>query len=115
MPPNIPKLTKEKLGELHTQFGRVAHMVSPMEKDDGSPEWEFVIRKPTRAEFKVFRAMSSDDNRKADAQENFVRKLVVWPSVEEFNALMEEWPALCDGCGQALLTLSGASQKEAAK
>ena len=109
-------VTKEVLDGLRLKHKRLAHLKSNRTLDDGkTPEWEFVIKAPNRSQYKQFRSQVHDEKRKADATEMLVRHLVVYPSPEEFDALMEEWPALCDGCGGTLNSLAGAEQVEAGK
>ena len=66
---------------------------------------EVVIRAPTRAEYKVARAAVHDPRQIADAQEDLVRKLVVycngvsgdWATVvAAFDAMLETYPGFCE-------------------
>ena len=94
-------LTKEQLQELeakHQRIGRIA---------DKDGKWECVFRKPTRTEYKRFRAMALDERLKPEAQEWLARVTVVHPSAEGFDALLEEYPALGDVAGDELSRLVG--------
>lgn len=94
-------LTAEHLSELEAQYKRIARVRGK----DGA--WEFVMRKPTRGEYKQFRARLNDDRTKSDAQDALVRVLCVYPSKEAFDALLEEWPAIPEAASEALLALMG--------
>lgn len=109
-------ITKEILDGLREKHKRIAHLKSSRNlEDDKTPEWEFVIRSPKRSEYKQFRSQVHNEARKAEATEILVRQLVIYPTSAEFEALMEDWPALCDGCGGTLNSLAGAEQVEEGK
>lgn len=99
-------LTDEALAELETKHKRIAR-VRGKANADGSHPWEIVIRKPTRAEYKRFRSHVSNENTKADATELLVRAVVVFPTPDAFDALLEEWPAIPEAASEALLRLMG--------
>ena len=109
-------ITKEVLDALRQKHKRIAHLKSSRTLEDGkTPEWQFVIRAPKRSEYKRFRSEVHNESRKSEATETLVRQLVIFPTPEEFDALMEDWPALCDGCGGTLNALAGAEQVEEGK
>ena len=110
------ELTPEILAALREKHKRIAHIKSARTQADGkTPEWQFVIRSPKRSEYKQFRSQVHNEARKAEATEILVRQLVIHPSGDEFDVLMEDWPALCDGCGGTLNALAGAEQVEEGK
>lgn len=75
-----------------------------------------VVRAPTRAEYKRFRAESLDDKRRADAVENLCRSCVVWPDAAEFSRILDRKPALADIFGAKVLDAAGATaEAEAVK
>lgn len=100
-----PVLTEEAIKELETTHKRVAHL------HDVGGEWEIVLRKPTRPEYKHFRAMINGAQA-SDAQEMLVRKLCVYPDRETFDALLEDWPGIPEACGAAIKSLTGMSASE---
>lgn len=103
------KLTQEQVKELEATHKRIAHV-----KDlDG--EWEVVYRRPTRAEYRRFRSSINDPQLSADATEQLARTLVVYPSREAFDALLEEWPAIPEGSSKALLRLMGTATTQEGK
>ena len=109
-------ITKEVLDGLRLKHKRIAHLKSSRNQEDGkTPEWEFCIKSPSRAQYKQFRSQVHNEARKAEATEILVRQLVIHPSPEEFDQMMEDWPALCDGCGGTLNALAGAEQIEEGK
>lgn len=94
-------LSDEQLSELEAKHKRVARVRSK----DG--EWEIVLRRPTRAEYKQFRTRSHNPGTVADAQETLARQCVVYPSREAFDALLEEWPAIPEAASGAFSRLMG--------
>ncbi len=112
--PQLP--TKETLDALDAKHRRTALVFSRQEGADG-PLWAVVLRKPSRPEYKQWRAQSHDDAAKADSQEVLVRKLIVWPELDPagLEALLDDWPGIPEACGNALLDLTGAAGKADAK
>lgn len=114
-------LTQEQIDALEATHKRIAHLRSKhtVKGPDGKlvPEWEVVFRKPTRAEHKRFRGMIHDEGQKADATEALARTLVVYPTREAFDALLEDYPGIADGkeMGQAIMSLSGMAAETDAK
>jgi hypothetical protein len=109
-------VTTEVLDGLRLKHKRIAHLKSARCLADGkTPEWEFVIKSPNRSQYKQFRSQVHDEKRKAEATEILVRQLIIYPDPTEFDQMMEDWPALCDGCGGTLNALAGAEQVEAGK
>ncbi|UZX16560.1 hypothetical protein KQ693_05890 [Thermus sp. PS18] len=70
-----------------------------------------VVRPPRRAEYRRFRAMTLDPERRGDATERLVRDCVVWPSPEELDRILETRPALADAVASRLLELAGAVEE----
>ena len=97
------KLTQQQIDELEEKWKRIAHL-----KAKGG-EWEVVFRKPTRGEYRRFKAQINDPNQQSDAAEQLARVLVVYPSREAFDALLEDWPAIPEAASKAFLTLAGMS------
>lgn len=100
------RLTKEQIDELEVTHKRVAHLVGK------GGTWEIVIRKPTRSEYKQFRANNHNEARVADAQEVLARQCVVYPSKEAFDALLEDWPGIPEAAGKAFRELMGMAVEE---
>jgi hypothetical protein len=95
------KITEEKIAELESTHKRVAVVTC------AEGEWQVAFRKPSRAEYKRFRSSINDPQLSADATEQLARTLVVYPSREAFDALLEEWPAIPEASSKALLRLMG--------
>ena len=72
-------------------------------------DWEVVYRRPTRQEYKRFRAMAQSN---PDAQEQLCRSIVVFPSKEAFDALLEDWPGIPEASAKAIMDLTGMQSKE---
>ena len=96
-------LEKQQIDELEAKHLRIEVVRGEGEK----PPWEIVLRKPTRAEYKQFRAHMHDPARIANAQEVLVLKCVVYPDPERLDALLEEWPGIPEAAGDALRRLTG--------
>jgi hypothetical protein len=86
------------LSELKAKYGRVA--VVAFREDI-----EIAIRAPSRAEYKVCRASMHNPASAPDAQEDLVRRIVVWCNGEgatdadarkAFDALLNMYPGLCE-------------------
>lgn len=95
-------LTQEQIQELEVQHGRIAHVRSRTEG-----EWEVVLKKPKRSDYKMFRSQSHNSSQAADAQEILVRKMVVYPDADAFMAMLEEYPAIPEACTGAVALLTG--------
>lgn len=102
-------LSKEDVTKLEVEHKRVAHVVGK------NGAWEVVLRKPTRPEYKRFRAMATSESQKADAQEVLARSCVVFPAPAAFDALLEEYPAAADACASAMMELVGLHVDESVK
>lgn len=120
----MPKISDEDLAKLkaaNPRGVRVLHVVrAPADPEDGAEEsaeaappaeaadpvvYEFVFRKIARPEFQMFRAQQ----RKAvlgqgpgDVMTILARSLLLWPKVEEFDALRDLAPAICEDFGDRL-------------
>lgn len=67
-----------------------------------------LARRPTRGEYKRFRAESLSDVKRADAVEHLCRSCIVHPDASGFDAMLERKPALADIFGAKVLELAGA-------
>lgn len=103
-------ISQEKLAELEAKHGRVG-VVSHA---DGK-SWVVVLRKPRRAEYKMFKAHLTEPRRAADAQENLVKQTCVFPDAPTLEALLDEWPGIPDACGNTIIALSGMAGVEQGK
>jgi hypothetical protein len=103
-------ISPERVQELDTKHGTVAHLKGA----DGT--WEVVVRKPTRAEYKMFRGLASQPESRADAQEALLRRIIVEPEgLTAVDALFEAWPGIAESktANAAIEQLTGmASQKQ---
>lgn len=102
-------LSDEDIKKLEAEHKRVAHLRGK------NGEWEVVFRKPSRAEYKRFRASSHNKDMAADAQETLARQCVVYPSREAFDALLEDWPAIPEAASNAFSRLMGLAVEDDSK
>lgn len=102
-------LSQDDIEKLKTQHLRIAHVVG---KDN---VWECVFRKPTRSEYKRFRAMAVNDAQKPEAQEWLAVQCVVYPTREGFDDLLNDYPAIPEGAAGELIALTGMAVNESSK
>lgn len=104
-------LTEKQMAELEAKHGRIARLKDPQGK------WEVVLRKPTRPEYKAFRARSHNPAQIADAQEQLVRQIVVHPTPEAFGNLLDDYPGIAESpaASKALQALTGMAAEEDSK
>ena len=106
-------LTQEQIETLEATHKRVAHLKSATSRKDGTPDWEAVLRRPTRTEYKMFRSMAHDPVKKPEAQELLTIKCCVWPPTRaEVDALLDEWPGIPEAASEAIQTISGMKAEE---
>lgn len=75
-----------------------------------------VAKHPSRAEWKRFVSVASNDKTKvAQASEIFVRAHVVWPEPAQLERLFEERAALCERLADKLASIAGAEEEISAK
>lgn len=102
-------LTPQQIEEFKASHGRIAHVRG----SDGA--WEVVYRKPTRAEYKRYRAMCNDPVQKPEAMEVLARSVVVHPSKEDFDKLLDDYTMVADVCADRIGALAGLGVDESAK
>jgi hypothetical protein len=94
-------LDAEALKELEDKYGEIARV-----RGKGG-SWEVVFRPPTQAEYKMFKAHLRDPRYAPDAQEVLSIQCVVYPSKEEYAALLKKKPAVPEACSEAFMDLVG--------
>jgi hypothetical protein len=99
-------LSKEEVEALRVKHGDIEHVRGKPKKGamvDGKPDltptWEIVLRKPGRPDYVRYRSMVNDVSKRAEAHEALVRACIVYPSREEFAALLDTYPAICESKG----------------
>lgn len=95
------KITQEQIDALEAEHKRIA--VVRLQDTDVV----VVYKKPNRGQYKQFRSRINNEALAPDATEQLARVLVVYPSPEAFDALLEEWPAIPEASSKALLRLMG--------
>jgi hypothetical protein len=88
------KITDEQLKALEQEFNGKIRLFQDANEP---PEWQVVLRKPNGKEAQNFRLTANHDGRKAYAALDVVKATVVWPSSEEFRALLDENPFMPEG------------------
>ena len=108
-------ITQADLDALQAKHGSVYYVRSEDSNTDGSPEWEYAFRKPSRLEYKRYRAMRQDPATRADAQETMLRSALLIPSGTGIDALFDAWPAVAEACNGPLMKSVGLAASEATK
>jgi len=104
-------VSKEKLEELEALHKRIGVVTHP----DGK-SWYVVLRKPKRAEYKLFRANSNNPQLQAEAQEKLFKCTCVVPATQpEIEALLDEWPGIPEACARMFIELAGMAGVEEGK
>jgi hypothetical protein len=92
-------LSQEQISAFEAQHGDVLVLRGKPGKDE-LPKWEIVLKKPSRAQYKMFRnAVQKSD---PDAQENLVIGICVHPDRATFQALLDRFPAIPEAVGKPL-------------
>jgi hypothetical protein len=103
--------TEDEVQELETKHRYIGIVTA----SDGK-SWRVVLRKPSRVEYKRFRAFSNNPQRIEVAQETLFNDICVYPAGQQAReALLDEWPGIPEACGKMLLELSGMSGIEQGK
>lgn len=101
-------ITKEELEKFSNIHKGCAHVVSKR------GDWEIVLRKPTRPEYKQYRSRHHGND--ADmAQEILVRQIRVYPDTDAFDAMLEEFPGIPEALTKTVLRLCGMEAEETGK
>jgi hypothetical protein len=72
---------------------------------------EYLLKRPSRGEYQRFRKESSNDRMKDECVETLVLDTIVIPSRDEFIALLDELPGLCEELVDHVLELAGLTGK----
>lgn len=101
------KKTLVELEAKHRRIGVISHA-------DGS-SWVVVLRKPARAEYKMFRASANNPAKAPEAGETLVKQTCVYPDAATLDALLEDWPGIPEACTKTIVELAGMSGVEQGK
>lgn len=82
---------------------------------NGEHAWEVAFKKPTRAQYKQFKAASLDPALRIDAQDQLCQQIVVHPSPEAYLALLEEYPGIPEASTEAIQELCGLQAEDSGK
>lgn len=104
-------ISQEKLDALETQYKRIGVVTHP----DGK-SWAVVLRKPTRSEYKLFKANANNANTQSEAQEKLFKCTCVVPEGQPaIDALLEDWPGIPEACAKTFQMLLGMTGVEEGK
>jgi hypothetical protein len=112
-------LTKEQLAEYEKQYPEMEHVKGPPKKgSESEPQWEIVLKRPGRANYKRFKAkLHEGPLQKSEAMETLVKAALAYPSPEAFEALLETHYGICEskGVNVAIDRLCSMSSSDEAK
>jgi hypothetical protein len=108
-------ITQEQLDIWEAQHGRIALVRGALDPKTQEPEWEVVFRKPTRAEFTMFKKNGLNAATSFQAQEILATQIVVSHEKAAFSKLLDEFPGIPEGCDPAIKRLTGLARDETAK
>lgn len=107
-------ITQEDLDKLEAANNGKIYILKGALFDEEIP-WAVIIRKPTGKEYKRFRAMLHNTAETPVAGENLFKQIVIHPSPNATDALLEEWPGIPEASTDLVLRLVGARAQETGK
>jgi len=105
---NDNTIDQKVLDDLKAQYGEIYQV----ETEDGDP---LVFRLPSRVEYRRFKSHSLDEQKRAEADEQLVRTVTVYPDAAGVADLFARLPAFATSTAGAILRASGAVQGLEAK
>lgn len=81
------------------------------EGPEGEPLAVVISLDKARAEYQLQRAATHAGELTADGNENFIKSLMVWPERADFDALLEEYPALAEELAPEVMKYMGLMRK----
>jgi len=105
-------MTETQFDKLVEDLSAAHGIVHVLESDEGHV---FIIRQPSRADYRKYRAKVNDDKTKADAQEHFFRDVCVYPTGSDLVQLLDAHPAFGDLLGIEALKIAGATESFSVK
>lgn len=94
---NTLKVPVQALLNLEAKYGRIGVVLS-----DDPGEWGVVVRRPTRQEYKLYRANSNNPQKAPDAREAlFLATCVIPDGPTMSEPLLEAWPGIPEACAVA--------------
>lgn len=88
-------LTEDQTKDLEAKYPGLTRLAQEIDGEDV----EFFVRRPTRAEYKMWRVAIHDDQKRPEATEILVRQCCVHPDRDAVLALLDKYPGLFDGAG----------------
>lgn len=107
-------MTDDQMKALKEKYGKRLAVI-PIPATEWDPACEIVIKAPPRGEYKRFRSMLFNDEQKPEALETLAKACLVYPEPAQFQAMLEDRPALAETVGGHAAELAGAEGKIDAK
>lgn len=100
-------IDKAKIDELKAANpGAKLHLLTSEEA-----ETEFVVKPPTRAQWKRFKTEIQDPAKRASAIETLCLDCVVYPARAEFEQLLERAPGIASSLSEEIADIAGVVEK----
>lgn len=96
-------IEQKRIDELKAQHGEI-HLLT-------FDAVQVIVRPPGRAQWKRFRALTTDEKRRPDALETLFRDCLLFPAAADLEATLDRYPALGETFGAQLVELAGLSEK----
>ena len=106
-------IDQDTLEKLKAEHGPV--YVIPFEDRYTGEKAAVAIRRPSKGEYKRFRAMGLDENQRQQATETLARAVIVFPDAADVQRLDDEYPAFLDKVGNEAYRIAGGGQQVEAK
>lgn len=123
--PELDAATRAKLEEEHGDDLVIIHCENPKAgaRIEGTEEkqppylYTIAMKKPTRHEYKAFRADANDPVKNSASQERLLLKIAVFPAGAAFDKLLDLYPGIPESTGvsKAIKTLVGLTSEETEK
>lgn len=99
----------EKLDALEQEHGRVGKAIAIVRIDDDADGRAVIVKRPNMTQFRKFQDSSTNTSKDIDL---LVRPCVLWPSLPEYDQLVNELPFLTKRVADAVTTLAGVRKSD---
>jgi hypothetical protein len=100
-------ISQDVIDSARAKYGDVMHL--------SAEGFEVLVRRPSREQYRRFRAAVNDPKLKPDAVENLLRDCTAHPDAKGLDAILDARPGLAEVFGSAVLDLAGVGAEADAK
>ncbi|GAC1536326.1 MAG: hypothetical protein NVS3B10_00140 [Polyangiales bacterium] len=118
---DVPLITPEQIAALEAVHGEI-FLARGTRADRESPTgrrvtWQIAMRRPTKSEYLATKSRSANPAQAPQANEMLVKMLLVHPSKEEFEKLLDKWRGICEApsTNKAIAALLGWEEDDTEK